>query len=59
MGILQKVYIEIIKQWKVLTLKASQKMILKKTIGGIFRKITRDHLWVKRELMLEYFKKNF
>ena len=31
----------------------------KKVLSGIFRKVNRDNLWIKRDLMIEYFKKNF
>ena len=31
----------------------------KDTIVGIVRNIKRDDLWLKRDLMIEYFKKNF
>ena len=31
----------------------------KEVLSGVFRNIKRDDLWVQRDLMLEYFKKNF
>ena len=31
----------------------------KKETSGVFRNVKRDDLWVQRDLMVEYFKKNF
>ena len=31
----------------------------KKVLSGIFRNVNRDNLRIKRDLMIEYFKKNF
>ena len=40
-------------------LKNFLNMIKKKRLGRVFRNIKENDLWVKRDLMLEYFDKNF
>ena len=39
--------------------KILEKNDKEKVLSGVFRNIKRDDLWIKRDLMIDYFKKHF
>ena len=41
-----------------MTLKIIQTKTKKETLSGVFRNVKRNDLWVQKDLMIQYFKKN-